>query len=510
MGQINWGSAVCQTGTTAVRITPWDRVVFALLVVVGIESALYYADYWFLGGHRKNILLFIILSYAVFRGVLRSAVSWIFMQFVNIPSPGPAPQGLSVDVFLTAMPGEPFPMFDTTLRAVQKMTYPHSTYLLDGGDDPALKTLCAEISVTHVNCKGIGGAKAGKINHCLANHSRGEFVLVLDPDHIPAPDFLDRALPCFTGSRVGFVQVVQAYYNQGKNTVSRAAAEQTFGFYGPLMMGLDGLRMSIAIGANCLFRRAALDSIGGHAVHLAEDACTSIRLHAAGWESRYLPFRASYGLVPEDLQTFFKQQIKWATGMFNLFTQEYPRLFSKLNLQQKIYYLFAGTFYLNGVVTFLTIIIPIIFLFLQIYAIEMPLGGFALHITPYLISFLAISIFIQRWYTDKQERGFPWRSMFLEKGTWPIYAMSFLYAVSGKKVPFLPTPKDGKNRISLSLLLPHLIAVALSLLAVAFPFVYYHRIDYGTHLMMLFALMNVATLLPVILWGFAERRRAGS
>src|SRR2546429_2265765 len=39
---------------------------------------------------------------------------------------------------------------------------------------------------------GIPGAKAGKINHALMRTDE-DFILVLDPDHIPFPEFLDRS-----------------------------------------------------------------------------------------------------------------------------------------------------------------------------------------------------------------------------------------------------------------------------------------------------------------------------
>ncbi|MFH0919170.1 MAG: glycosyltransferase family 2 protein [Fibrobacterota bacterium] len=489
------------TGRTSLTIRFRDRVVLAVLVIAAIESVLYYGDYWFLGGHPKHLALFVILSYAVFRGPVRSIFSWGFFQFLRIPGSRPLTQKVSVDVLTTAMPGEPYDMFDATLRAIQRMSYSHATYLLDGGNDERLKTLCKELDVIHVDCQGIPGAKAGKINHCLKNHSRGEFLLIMDPDHRPEPDFLERALPSFQDRKVGFVQVVQAYYNERKNVVSHGASEQTYGFYGPLMMSLDGLDMAIAIGANCLFRRAALDSIGGHAVHLAEDACTSLRLHGEGWKSRYVPYRASYGLVPEDLQTFFKQQLKWASGMFDLFIHEYPKWFRRLNLQAKLYYFFAGTHYLNGLAGFITVAAPILLLFFQVYAVEMPITGFLLHVTPYILLSFAINMYVQRWYSDKQEHGIPWRSMLLEKGTWHIYALSFIYMLARKKVPYLPTPKTGAGRTSLALILPHIVGVGLSLAAVAFPFFFYHRIDSGTRLMMLFALMNIVALTPVIVWG---------
>ena len=53
-----------------------------------------------------------------------------------------------------------------------------------------------------------------------------DFILILDPDHIPFPEFLDRVLGYFADERVGFVQVSQAYYNQGRSFTAIGAAEQ--------------------------------------------------------------------------------------------------------------------------------------------------------------------------------------------------------------------------------------------------------------------------------------------
>src|SRR3989339_2241119 len=236
MGQMNGKQAGVDTGRLTLTVRLRDRVILAVLVLAAIESVIYFGDYWFLGGHRKHLALFIVLSYAVFRNPVRSVFSWLFFQFIRVSSGHVLERKVTVDVLTTAMPGEPYDMFDATLRAIQRLAYPHTTYLLDGGNDERLKALCNELGAAHVNCRGIPGAKAGKINHCLKNYSRGEFLLILDPDHVPEADFLDRALPSFQDEKTGFVQVVQAYYNERKNVVAHGAAEQTYGFYGPLMM----------------------------------------------------------------------------------------------------------------------------------------------------------------------------------------------------------------------------------------------------------------------------------
>jgi cellulose synthase (UDP-forming) len=172
-------------------------------------------------------------------------------------------------------------MFDRTLAACRRIRYPHTTYLLDDTRDPCFRELAERHDAVCLELLDVPGAKAGKINRALAATTE-DFVLVLDPDHIPFPELLDRVLGHFDDDRVGFVQVAQAYYNQSRSFTAAGAAEQTYAFYGPGQMGLYGHRACVAIGANCTFRRTALESIGGHGIGLAEDLVTAIRIHAAG------------------------------------------------------------------------------------------------------------------------------------------------------------------------------------------------------------------------------------
>ena len=483
------------------KISKTERILLVVLLTLGLESVIYFSHWWFWGGHRKQVVFFVILSFAIFWEIFRNLINWYIYSFVKTPEQKTTQNNLTADVLTTAMPGEPYEMFEKTLTAISNISYPHNSFLLDGGNDEKLKALCGRLNVNHIDCSGVGGAKAGKINYCLDNFSKADIVLVIDPDHIPEKDFFHKTLPQFEDERVGFVQVVQAYYNINESFVAYAAAEQTFGFYGPTLMGLNGQGIPTAIGANCTFRRKAIDSIGGHAVHLAEDALTSMRIHAHGWKSVYVPYRGSSGMVPADLGSFFKQQLKWATGMFYLLFREYPKLFKKFNLISKLHYFFAGTFYFNGLAIFFTLLLPIIFLFFQIFAVEMSLSDFLIHYLPYVGISMGINFFIQRWYTHTEEKGFPWKSMVLDKGTWHIYLLGLFYGLIGKKVAYLPTPKTTEKGVYLNLVLPHILIVVLSFLSILFALTTYHRIDTGTNLMMFFASINILLLLPTIFLG---------
>src|SRR5690606_15902867 len=126
------------------------------------------------------------------------------------------------------------------------------------------------------------------------------------------------------------------------------------------MMTLNSYGAVNAIGANCVFRRKALDSIGGHAPGLCEDMHTAMLLYAKGWKAVYLPIVLAKGLAPSNLTTYFKQQLKWARGTFDLLFKVYPSVFTKLTTRQKIHFGILPLHYLSGVMYFINFLIPVL------------------------------------------------------------------------------------------------------------------------------------------------------
>ena len=275
----------------------------------------------------------------------------------------------------------------------------HTTYLLDDTRNPEFKACAERHGAVWLELVGLPGAKAGKINGAL-KIIKEDFILVLDPDHIPFPEFLDHTLGYFTDEKIGFVQVSQAYYNQYRSFTAHGAAEQTYNFYGPTQMSLFGYGCSVAIGANCTFRRKALDSIGGHGIGLAEDLITSIRLHGAGWKSVYNPVIVSRGLVPEDFGSFCKQQLKWARGVFEVIFTEMPQLYRKLTGWQRLSYLSIGTYYLVGLTQLIFTIIPFLFFFTGILPASMEFADFIIYGMPVALCGIAIYLYMQKWLCD--------------------------------------------------------------------------------------------------------------
>lgn len=436
-----------------------DRLMLFALVAAGIAAVLRLADWWFRAEHIGDPTLYILLSLAFWYGISRIVVGWFNIIGIAIPAEKPAPEGLSVAIFTTSSPGEPLSMFERTLEACARIRYPHTTYLLDDTRDPRYRELAERCGAVWLGLVGIPGAKAGKINTALSM-TKEEYILVLDPDHVPFPNILDRVLGYFDDRRIGFVQISQAYYNQFRSFTARAAAEQTYMFYGPILMGLFGHGASLAIGANCTFRRRALESIGGHGIGLAEDLVTATRLHAAGWRSIYIPEILSRGLVPEDLGSFFQQQLKWSRGVYEVLFAELPGLFQKLTWRQRIAYLTIGTYYLCGLTTFIYLFIPYLYLWMGLQPASMPFEEFLTSVGPVGLLGLVIYRFGQRWLCHpERERGLHWRGLMLKIGCWPVYCVGTISAIVRKSIPYLPTSKEARSGKFVRLAWPHLLLV---------------------------------------------------
>ncbi|MEO5825971.1 MAG: glycosyltransferase family 2 protein [Gemmatimonadales bacterium] len=436
------------------------RLVLFALTGAGLASVIRLADWWFRADHVAQPALFVILSLAFWYGIGRIVLGWVNHVAMVRTDHRAAPAELPVAIFTTSAPGEPLAMFERTLAACARVRYPHQTYLLDDTRDPRFREVAERHGAVWLELVDVPGAKAGKLNRALSLTSE-KYILVLDPDHVPFPEFLDRVLGQFDDERVGFVQVAQAYYNQSASFTAAGAAEQTYVFYGPGQMGLQGHGACVAIGANCTFRRSALTSIGGHGIGLAEDLVTAIRIHAAGWRSVYVPEVVSRGLVPEDLGSFYRQQLKWSRGVYEVAFTELPRLFRHLTWRQRVAYLTIGTYYVSGATMLVMLMIPYLYLWTGVQPAKMRFVEFLAAAWPVAVVGVAMYAVIQIWLVDpKHERGLHWRGLVLKVASWPVFLTGTILAVLRADVPYIPTAKQAVRGRFLRLAAPQLALIA--------------------------------------------------
>ena len=477
------------------RATVWQVRLLALLGAAGV--ALLFR--WLLMPEIRGEAWFF---WPVFASMLYRALWWI-VEWLNYIRPKfeahvePA-RKWTVDVLTTACPGEPRGMILRTLLAMKAIRYPHTDYLCDEGDDPILREACAALGIRHVTRAVKKDAKAGNINHAL-EQATGEIAVVLDPDHEPSPDMLERVLGHFEKPEVGFVQTVQAYRNQGDSLVAEGAAKQTYLFYGPVMIGMNAYGTTQAIGANCVFRRAALDSIGGHAAGLSEDMHTTMRLYAQGWRSVYVPEILTRGLVPSTLSAYCKQQLKWACGSMELLLHEYPKLCRGMTWWQRLHYAIAPLYFLRGLFGAIDIAVPIACLLVGGIPLRINLLEFLAMYLPVVLIATVLRQRTQHWAIEEGDRGTHLVGALLAAGCWWVFLRGVLCACLRIKLPYIPTPKENEAHDSWALAAPNLSAAAASVGAV----IYGLSRDWTPYswMMAAFALANAAQLTAVAALG---------
>jgi cellulose synthase (UDP-forming) len=438
-----------------------------LMIIMGVVCMLFFMHSLL----RKSVigyqpLYWLLISTFVYT-FFKIIYEWYHYWSISVPTPPAVTKQYTVDIFTTFCAGEPYEMIVETLTAIQAIHYPHQTFLCDEANDPYLKSVCETLGVHHITRTIKINAKAGNINNALVQSS-GELCLILDPDHIPVPEFLDPIIAHFDNPEIGYVQVVQAYYNQHIGWIAKGAAQQTYQFYGPMMMCMNSYGTVQAIGANCTFRRTALESIGGHAAGLAEDMHTAMQLHAHNWKSVYVPAVLSRGLVPATLSAYYKQQLKWSRGVFELLVTSYVKLFKKFSWRQKLHYGLLPLFYLSGFVFLLNFSIPVVSLFMDAFPLRMDFSEFLIISIPFITSVILIRHFVQQWVMEDNERGFHVVGGLLLIGTWWIFILGFVYTVIRKNVPYIATPKDVKDEKNLKNNLPNILVLIISIVSIIY------------------------------------------
>jgi cellulose synthase (UDP-forming) len=473
-----------------------EKIALRILILSGVACMAVFLT-WFFSTVTPGVWwLYYPFTIGLLFKLLKMIHEWYHYFDISVPVRPKSEKIWTVDILTTACPGEPYEMFDRTLRAMVAVKYPHTNYLCDEGNDPKLKALCDELGVIHVTRTEKINAKAGNINNAL-KQATGELAVVLDPDHIPHPDFLHRVVDHFEDPKVGYVQMVQGYYNQDESFVAKGAAEQTYHFYGPMMMCMNSYGTVQAIGANCTFRRKALDDIGGHAPGLAEDMHTAMQIHAKGYKSLYVPEMLTKGLVPSTMAAFYKQQLKWARGTFELLFVTYPKLCRNFTWRQNIHYFTLPLYYLFGVFNLIDILIPSISLLIADVAWNVEVDKFFLIFSLLLSLSLLTRMYAQRWLMSDSERGLHLMGGILRFGCWWVFIMGFVYTIFRVNVPYIPTPKEGVPENNIKLSLPNLI-IAIVIIASVW---YGLSIDYTPYSLAMagFALINAFILLFVVL-----------
>ncbi|MGW4896753.1 glycosyltransferase family 2 protein [Kitasatospora sp. NPDC004240] len=329
---------------------------------------------WLLVGDK--VMVAIVALVEVFR--LVNVVSNAHATLVaRDPVPVVPESGTRVAFLTTCVPGkEPPEMVRATLTAALDVRHhgPYDVWLLDEGDEPGMRSLCAELGARHFSRRGVGrwngakgrfraGSKHGNYNSWLEAHGADyDFWVSVDTDHVPLPEFCERMLGYFRDPDVAFVVGPQVYgnYRSSGSAVTRFSESQQFLFHALIQRAGNRYGAPMFVGTNNAVRIGALRSIGGLYDSITEDMATGLEFHrrrnpdtGARWKSVYTPDVLAVGEGPSSWTDFFSQQLRWSRGTYETLLTQYWRAARQLSPGRLLNYTLMVCFYPMAALTWL-------------------------------------------------------------------------------------------------------------------------------------------------------------
>jgi cellulose synthase (UDP-forming) len=437
--------------------------VLVLLLLVG--SGLFYLTWRVTVFNPEHPLFssFLLVAEALGFGVglLRITISW---RMRRRPRPA-APAGKTVDVFITVY-NEPLDVVRRTVVGATAIRYPHVTWLLDDGHREDFRALAAEFGCGYLRRTDRIGAKAGNLNNGL-RHASGEFFLLLDADHVPDPEILDRLLGYFDDSGLAFVQSPQDYYNTGSFQHPDTPGgwniwheQSNFHYVG--QPGRDYWGAATLCGCSALMRRSMVDEVGGFpTATVTEDMHCAVKLQKRGYRTAYHAEPLAFGIAPADLHGFLRQRLRWGEGNLQVCREEGLPFSRQLSLMHRLCYYSLTSNYLEGWLRPVYYLTPLYTLFTGHLPMQASLASFALHFLPFFL--------LSQLYAELFGRGF---GRFFTTETFAmarfVVNLQATFGLFRKRIQFRVSSKLLNGRMGLRQLLPQAAIGAACIVALLY------------------------------------------
>lgn len=411
-----------------------------------------------------KVVLGTIILIEVFR--LVQIISMVYgTLFARNPVPvAPDPRN-RIAFLTTCVPGkEPPEMVRATLAAAVGLRFPapFDVWLLDEGDEDVMKEICAELGVRHFSRRNVErwntrkGAfrrrtKHGNYNAWLDEHGSGyDLMAMVDTDHVPRENFLERMVGYFRDPDVAFVVGPQVYGNY-TSMVTKSAESQQFLFHALVQRAGNRFGGPMFIGTNIVVRLSALRQIGGLFDSITEDMATGLKIHstrnpATGkrWRSVYTPDVVAVGEGPSSWSDFFTQQLRWSRGTYEFLAKHSWRMVWRLSPGRFLNYQLMLSFYpMAALSCMLGALGSVLYLVLGASGVSVATSSWMMFYGDALLFQVVLYSFIRKHNVSPHEpKGSTGvRGMAMGAMTTPIYAASLLAALLRLPASFKVTPK---------------------------------------------------------------------
>ncbi|KAJ2993921.1 hypothetical protein HDV02_001999 [Globomyces sp. JEL0801] len=256
----------------------------------------------------------------------------------------------SIDIYLPCC-REPIEVLQNTWNHVKRLDYPNKiVWVLDDSASPQLKNMALQYKFNYiVRSDRPTLKKSGNLRNAFVR-TKGEYYIIFDADFCPRPEMLKEMMVyMISNPNLAVLQTPQFFrIVDGQNWVEQGAGLVQELFYRVIQTKRDRFGAAICVGTSAMYRRQALLEFGGSApIEHSEDVHTGVQCLLAGWDVNYLPINYSMGMCPNDLESFFNQQYRWANGSITLLLS--GTIFkSNLTVSQKICFLCGMLYYISS------------------------------------------------------------------------------------------------------------------------------------------------------------------
>ncbi|HEX9093002.1 MAG TPA: glycosyltransferase [Coriobacteriia bacterium] len=406
-----------------------------VLAVVSTVMAALYLKWLLVDARPENLYLYWLLVLAEIFNIAQAAGFWYTIsvqRWTEPPAPDLSWNAETVDVFVTVL-GEPVDVVERTVAAAAAMRHPRTrVHVLDDGHSEELRGLAARYGAGYITRADLTGAKAGNLNHALSI-TNGALVAVFDADQVPHPDFLTSTIGAFADEKVAFVQTPQVYRNRDANRVAAGAHDQQGLFYGPIMRGKDGSHAVFSCGTNVVYRRSAIEAIGGLPEDsITEDLRASLLLLERGFTSVYVPKVLADGLGPLDVQSYFSQQLRWGRGGLEILFKRRPYS-RRMSFGQALQYSLGFMYWFTGWAYLAYLVLPTAYLTAGLRPVQVP-NDYPVHFLPYALAALATIIYASDFHVR-------FDALWFTLASFPVHVHALFSTFFGRRARFVVTPK---------------------------------------------------------------------
>ncbi|CAM9226801.1 unnamed protein product [Ectocarpus sp. 6 AP-2014] len=304
----------------------------------------------------------------------------------------------SVDVFLPVCK-EPLRLLANTWKYVAALDYPDfKVFVLDDGASEGVQALASTFGFEYVLRADVPALKkAGNLRNAFARTS-GEAIAIFDADYCP------RLVRPFSNRlyvpTIGIVQTPQFCRHRKEQTwVEQGAGVSQEFFYRMVQMNQDRFNAAVCVGSCGLYRRAALEPLGGMAaIEHSEDMYTGYKMTENGFKIKYVPLALAMGTCPDEPQSFM-QQYRWCKGSATL-VREKEFWTSNISKHHKLCFLNGLLHYMGTTLLLFVAPLPIMLL------VWVEADGVLWHHSGFMLpSLLFAGIVLPLW--SKQHYGMP-------------------------------------------------------------------------------------------------------